>query len=122
MHGGIGHVVRWQRSLFSFFFLLLWHDVSHMLCPKIRGVPCPRCGHAGSCHGPAQAPPLSECVPGRPQVSLSSPHAPCCFFAIERRTFRHSYLLFHLSSFCYLKEIEWIWFDRLAKYSSRHAR
>lgn len=74
------------------------------------------------CHGPAQVPLLPECVTGCLQTSLSYRCACCHFVVIERHNFRHNYLLFHLNSICYLKEIEEIGFDRLAKYSSRHAR
>lgn len=35
-----------------------------------------------------------------------------------RLEFRHDNLLFHLSRICYLKETEWVGFDRLVKSSS----
>lgn len=47
----------------------------------------------------------------------------CChFFVIERWKLRHNDMIFHINSICYLKEIEWICFDRLAKYRSWDAR
>lgn len=51
---------------------------------------------------------------------ITSPY--CHFFVTERWKFRHNCMIFHINSICYLKEIEWICINRLAKYRSWDAR
>lgn len=117
-------LVGWLLVFWLLFVFVLWITISQMLCPKILG------GAMPSAHWvmPSCAMGLSKLLyvqnvsQGACRQACPTTSAYWHFFVIERCKFRHNYVIFHINSICYLKEIEWICFNRLAQYRSCDAR